>query len=320
MGSLDWANLSIGIRNLFELAGLIVRHRPDVVLLTASQGKLALMRDALMVLIARGLRRRVVTYLRGGGYASVRARQGWAAGRALRYILKASARVIVLGDNLIDMVRAVYPAARVAVVPNGCPQAVPPGAVGSRQRSRPLVLYIGALSRTKGIDDLLHAAGAIVTSVPSAEMIFCGEWSPAGYQKDAMDLVGRLDLAEFVAYPGPVTGEEKAALLARAWVLVVPSHSEGQPWVILEAMSAGVPVIATDTGAIARTVQDATTGFVIPVGDRNALADRVVTVVQDDELWSRMSRESVERYRDLFTVEQSHDALASVLEQVARGE
>jgi glycosyltransferase involved in cell wall biosynthesis len=123
-----------------------------------------------------------------------------------------------------------------------------------------------------------------------------------------------------VRFPGPVGIAEKAALLARASVLVLPSHSEGQPWVILEAMSAGVPVVATDTGAIPETIVDGVGGFVIPIGDTLALAARVTELLRDDDLWTRMSQAALQRYQERFTVERSHSALADELCRVARGE
>ena len=319
MGALDWGNVSLGIRHLFGLVGMIVKYRPDVVLLTASQGRLALLRDALFVLVARVFRRRVATYLRGSGYAAVRARQGLMAGRALRYILKASARVLVLGKSLVPMAQAVYPEARVAVVPNGCPPAVAPDLVGTREEHHPLVAYLGALSRTKGIDDLLGAAQEIAVRVPGVEFLLCGEWSPAQYRLQVEDLVEKNGLAPAVSFPGPQAGEEKATLLARAWVLVVPSPSEGQPWVILEAMSAGTPVVATDTGAIPETVADGQSGFVVAVGDREALARSITVLLENTPLRERMSRESARRYQERFTLEHSHAALAAVLEEAARG-
>jgi glycosyltransferase involved in cell wall biosynthesis len=320
IGSFDWHNVYLGIKHPAQLVCLLVKERPDLVLLTASQGTLGLIRDGLFVLLGRAFDARVVTYLRGSRYADMRDTQGRLAARLLRSIFKASSRVLVLSEDLVGMAQKVYPDARVAVVPNGCPPAVRPGQVGQRDEKHPLLLYVGKLSRAKGVDDALLAARSIAASVPNLEFVLCGDWDPPAYQAEAMRLVEEGALTSVVRFPGSTTGQEKETLLARAWVLVVPSHSEGQPWVILEAMSAGLPVVATDTGAIAETVEDGVGGFVVAIGDSKVLAERVISLMRDRGLWKRTSEGALRQYQERFTVEHSHVALADELCRVARRE
>ncbi len=320
IGLLDWRNVLLGVKHLAQLVGLLARKRPQVVMLTVSQGLFGLVRDALLVCAARAFRAKVVAYLRGSGYAEVRIKEGWIAGYLLRFILRASSRTIVLGGGLVAMAHAVCPKTRVAVVPNGCPPAVPADQAGLRDESRPLLAYIGRLAVVKGIENAVRAACIVVDAVPDLEFDLCGEWENPADEAKMEGLVRDLGLSDHVSFPGAVAGQEKEALLARAWVLVLPSYSEGHPWVILEAMSAGVPVVATNTGAIPETVEDGVTGYVVPVGDDKALAARVTELLRDHDLWTRMSREALRRYRDHFTVERSHSALADELCRVARSE
>lgn len=319
MGKLEWRNLYLGVKHLLQLLSLLARERPDITLLTLSQGKFALMRDGLFASAARTFRSRTVSYLRGSGYADIARRQGWLSGRVLRSLLKHSARVLVLGQNLVGMAHSVYPGSVIAVVPNGCTPAVPAEWVGMRDETRPVMAYLGALSPAKGVTDALLAARDIVAKVPSLEFSLVGQWSSQKYEIETRRLVKEQGLSNSVRFPGPEMGEGKQALLARAWVLVVPSHSEGQPWVILEAMSAGLPVVATDTGAIPETVHNGVSGFVVPVGDQKALARWVIELVSNEDLWKHMSRESLRLYEERFTLEHSHRALADVLEHVAEG-
>jgi glycosyltransferase involved in cell wall biosynthesis len=318
----DWRNAWLGVKHLVQLVRLLAGEKVQVSLLTASQGTLGLIRDGLLALIIRASGSLLVVYLRGSGYANIRATRGRLADYILRSLLNHSTRVIVLGEGLVEMARSVCPEARVVVIPNGCPLAVDAAQIGARDVTRPVVAYIGRLSRKKGIDEAMRAAAQIVAAGGSAtlgdpEFVLAGEWEPASYESHVRALVDELGLSDFVHLPGPVWGNEKAELLQRAWVLIVPSYSEGHPWVILEAMSAGLPVVATDTGAIAETVLDGTSGFVVPVKDSQALAGRVSALLQDDNLWTEMSRESSKRYQELFTAERSHSALADVLVEVA---
>lgn len=317
IGRFTWGNVGLALRHILELTHLLRTTRPDVVLLTASQGLLGLLRDGLFVSTARMFRTRVVAYLRGSKYADMRREQGWLAAAVLRSIVKHASLVLVLGESLVGMAQSVYRGCRVAAVPNGCPPAVPVEQVGCRREDRPLVLYVGRLSRDKGLEDTLAAAGTIVASVPNVEFVMCGDWDSPEYEAATRSLVEKYGLAAVVDFPGVVSADARAGLLTRAWVVVVPSHSEGQPWVILEAMSAGVPVVATDTGAVAETVGDGQGGRVIPVGDTQALAQAVISLLQDDRLWKNVSQQAVRRYRERFTVERSHTLLAEELCQAA---
>jgi hypothetical protein len=316
IGLLDWRNVCLGFKHLARMAHLLWRERPAITLLTASQGKYGLLRDVLFALIASLLGSSVVTYLRGSGYADVRADEGLLAASALRCMLRRSSQVIVLGQRLVEMAHAVCPKAIVAIVPNGGPPAVPAKAVGARDPDRPVLLYLGRLGPPKGIEDALSATAIITTAVPSLEFVLCGDWETPTFRDRTMSLIRDLGLDRTVSLPGPTTGAEKEDLLTRAWVLILPSRSEGHPWVILEAMSAGIPVVATDTGAIAETITDGVDGFVVPVGDIVALAQRTTALLTDQNLWRRMAEASSRDYLARFTLQASHDALAAVLSQV----
>ena len=318
MGGLGWRNVFLGIKHVCRVVWLLANERPRVTLLTASAGKYALLRDGLFVVLALTFRSRVVTYLRGSMYADVPAVQGRLAGNILRFIISKSARVIVLGESQRSMAQAICSEASVAVVPNGCTAAVTPGQVGVRDETRPTVLYVGRLSRAKGLEVALRAVQLVAKSVPNSSFFFCGEWDTPRYRQEMTSLVEQQELGDMVHFPGPTVGREKESLLARAWVLIVPSFSEGQPWVILEAMSAGVPVVASDTGAIAETVRNGAAGFVVPAGDSAMLADRITSLLRDDAVWKRMSAEAEKRHCELFTLEKSHRLLADQLCQVAR--
>jgi glycosyltransferase involved in cell wall biosynthesis len=317
IGKFDWHNALLGVRHVCRLVRLLATEHPDIAMLTASQGRFGLLRDAIFVRLARLFRSKVVVHLRGSGYAGLRETEGRCAAHDLRVILKHSSLVIVLGNSLVDMAHSVYPQSQVAVIPNGCPPATRPELVGRRDEGRPLLAYIGLLGPAKGLEEALKAARTVADVVPTLQFVLCGEWESPQYKAKVLQLVEELGITGIVRFPGPIAGEEKEALLGRAWVLVVPSHSEGHPWVIIEAMSAGLPVVATDTGAIAETVEDGATGFVVPIGDVDAMAMCITTLLRDDAIWKRMSEASVCRHRALFTVERSHSLLADELCRVA---
>src|ERR671936_2851919 len=90
--------------------------------------------------------------------------------------------------------------------------------------------------------------------------------------------------------------------LHRTWrAFAAPSLHEGFPLAALEAMASGLPIVASDTGGLPEMVDDGRTGFLVPVGDAEALAQRLALLLSDDQLCGRMSSASRERVRQRFS-------------------
>jgi glycosyltransferase involved in cell wall biosynthesis len=119
-----------------------------------------------------------------------------------------------------------------------------------------------------------------------------------------------------VVFAGPVEGPVKEALLAEAWIMAFPSHSEGHPLVVLEGLSAALPVVTTCVGALPDTIEDGVEGYVLGVRDAGALANRIVRLITDDVLRSEMSRRARTRYEREFTAGRFVDSLAAVFLEI----
>ena len=88
--------------------------------------------------------------------------------------------------------------------------------------------------------------------------------------------------------------------LAEAAVLALPSHAEGLPMVILEAMACGLPVVASEVGGIPDLVRHGTTGLLHPAGDVSALAECLRRVLREPDMAARMARYAWTEVRDVY--------------------
>ncbi|WP_375177143.1 glycosyltransferase [Marinobacter mobilis] len=109
----------------------------------------------------------------------------------------------------------------------------------------PMVLGVGRLSREKGFDRLVRAFPGILKAWPSAGLLIVGE---GGQRQTLEELIHTLGLEGRVLLPGYVNNV--AASMAKAGVLCMPSHTEGLPITLLEAMSVGIPIVAASVGEI----------------------------------------------------------------------
>ena len=223
----------------------------------------------------------------------------------LRWLIRLPFRVastnIVLGQGfrrwLVDELGVA--ADKVEVVPNGV-------AVESRPL-RPLaagagpveLLFLGNLEPRKGVADLLAALAALPPGTPGWRLTLAGGGRLEGYRRRAEDL----GIGNRVRFSGWVDRREAQALLAHADALVLPSHREGLPLVILEALGCGTPVLCTPVGAIPELLTDGDTALFCAPGDRADLSRRLGELIASPNLRQRLSERGRRLFAERFTID-----------------
>lgn len=304
LGALDLRNVALALRHLAQLLWALAGTRPEAVYVPVSQTTLGFLRDALFVWPALLARSRVILHLRGGRfdlfYREASAPVRW----LVRQTLARVSAMIVLGERLRPDMARLMPADRVFVVPNGLD--LPPLGRKRGEEGRPFtVLYLGNLVRSKGWFVLLEAAALAARRHPGCAFTFAGAWMDPQDEREAKVFVEEHGLVGTVAFLGTTTGEAKAACLAAADVLAFPTFYpyEGHPWVIVEALAAGLPVISTDHACIPETVEDGVNGFIVPKQDPEALAARILDLADDPARRRAMGEASRRIYRERYTAE-----------------
>ncbi len=171
---------------------------------------------------------------------------------------------------------------------------------------------IGTIARhdpVKGLDVLLDA----MPLLPGVQLVLIGSGAETEALRGQCERLGLADRVEFRDVPW----DEKAAdHLASFDLLVLPSRDEGFPVTIMEAMLAGLPVVATDVGSVRESVDDESTGLVVPPEDPAALADAIERLVDDPALRERMGAEARSRGVDRFTVDATVRAYLDLYREV----
>jgi len=213
--------------------------------------------------------------------ALVREVVGWFY-RAMDHVLVPSAWVG-------DLVQGLGVAAdRLMRVPRGVDRALfkperrRPDAFAAWGVTGPVILYVGRLSREKGLDHLLEAFRAVAPSAPCARLVLVGD-GPLRAELERTAPPG-------CVFTGTVTGEALATLYASAHVFVFPSETETFGNAVVEAQASGVPVIVAATGATAEHVVDGVTGFAIDPRDTATMRRALLRLLEEPELHARMAR------------------------------
>ena len=222
-------------------------------------------------------------------------------------LLKRSDVIVAMTqESVMELDGIGYPKASILKVTNGI-SLIPP--VSSKRCSSTMVnaIYVGRLSPEKGLPDLLHAWATVKARATRAvKLRIIGE----GPQEDELRALAlALDLgnsAEFSGYCKDVPTE-----LGKADLFVIPSYAEGNSNAILEAMRAGLPIVATRMGGAAMQVGNEGERFLVLPGDREALIDRLFQLIQDEALRCRLGTAMRARIEDVFAI----DRVAATYEQ-----
>lgn len=263
-------------------------RRADVAHLNTNFG-FALYRTCAIaeVLRLRGIP--TVIHLHGGDFETHFKRRP----RAIRWVIANLLRhsmIVTMTRATEAFVRDSLDHPRVVYVPNFTKlERFEPGLRASGPEHRLRVLFVGWVMRGKGIFELLEA----IAELPGAHLDIVGPFVPAGDEHPQAEIEERLAdprLAGRVALHGPKPHERLADFYRDADVFALPSHREGFPLVLIEAMAAELPVVVTPVGAMGDLVREARCGTIVPPNDVSSLTDALRDLATHPERRAEMAR------------------------------
>jgi glycosyltransferase involved in cell wall biosynthesis len=212
---------------------------------------------------------------------------------AIRFLWRRAAAVVANGTGLSELAETALPGLTVPVVPNGVhvPAAASPTA---RMRDAVRLLFVGRLVHQKGCDILLDALAGL------RHLPFTLDVVGDGPDRVALEAqAAAAGIADRVTFAGWVPRERMGEHFLAAAAFVLPSHIEGMPNAMLEAMAHGLPVVATDVPGNRDLVEHGRTGLLVPPASAEALAAAIERVIGDAGLRARLgaaAREHVARH------------------------
>ena len=228
-----------------------------------------------------------------------------------RLTLFASEHVIAVSSAVAEHARRLGRGDRpMTVIPNGVDTAV----FHPSPEPRPLgktVLFVGRLVSNKGPQTLVEAAPEVLKRHQDARFLFLGE---GPLHKALRRRTRSLGIDQNVAFLG--TRSDVAEIMRGAALLARPSTLEGMPLTVLEGMASGLPVVATPVGGTPELVSDGVNGRLVPPGDSNALASRIIELLDDPHLAAEMGRHGRQRAAAGYTWERVIARTEAVYAQV----
>ena len=177
-----------------------------------------------------------------------------------------------------------------------------------------IIIFVGSLRPVKGVKYLIKAMKIVRQKEPNARLILIGNGEE---KQDLVKLTGDLNLGNLITFVGKIPNEKVPEYMAASNVFVLPSLSEGFPLVSLEAMACGLPIVVSRVCGLPEIVEDGKNGFLVESGNPEQIAEKVLLLLEDDELRERMSRNNKEKVKD-YTWEGVIGRLERIYEAIGR--
>ena len=315
LGLVDFTNIYVAVSSYFRMLYILLLRRPDLVYMQISQTTIGYLKDSVYIILAKIFRIKVLCHLRGGNfrnwYDSCKGLTKWYI-RSIHSLVNGQ---IVLGECLRVLFQGIVESEQIYVVPNGKDVNVKVDQVKTGVKT--IVLFTANMRRSKGVIDVLNAIPSLCKKFINIEFHFAGAWSESDVKEEIL-LFLKDNPGLPIIWRGKVVGQEKDHMFCHADIFVFPTYypAEGHPWVIVEAMAAGLPIVSTDHAAITESVIDGENGIIVEKRNAVAVATALGKLVEDVELRRRMGGMSRELYQENFTEAKMIEHLSLAFEKV----
>jgi glycosyltransferase involved in cell wall biosynthesis len=326
-GNFSWRTVLDDLTLMGRTVSSLVTKRPKLTYFCIAQSRLGLWRDAGLIGLARLLGSKCLVQLRGGNFRNV-FQDELTPGeqRLIKVALNFLDGVIVLDQSLTWIFQGLVPSDHIFVLSNGVPETytndakISAAKVRRQDSSIIKVTFLSNLLKGKGFETLLETAALLAQRGQNQDFVFtlAGAAPDSETARQVQGFVDSHDLTASVSITGEILGPEKWELLLNSDVFVFPSYyrPEGQPWAIIEALAAGLPVISTAQGAIPAMVKEGINGFIVPARNPAAIAARLRLLQRDPDLRLAMGQASRDLYLSHFTGEKFVKGFAAIIDRV----
>jgi glycosyltransferase involved in cell wall biosynthesis len=301
------------IQQLYRWLAHLMFRRPDLAHYAISHGW-AMEKGLLLMKLARLFGVRTVGHLHSGGFPDHwKSLPRWRRNFAEREFDKLDGMVLASEWWKGEIVKHVpFPAERLRVVNNPINYSFEAEALEFPARREPMiVLGIGIMGRAKGVMEIVEAAGEVSRKAP-LDLRLAGAEREPGILKTVQETVAEKSLQDVVTVTPSISDEEKQELFRQSSILLLPSHYENFPIVVLEAAAAGMAIISTRVGAVPEFFEDGVSALFVDIGDSRQLAEAIYSLVSNPDECVRLG----EAAREVFRARLARDAIMASLDTV----
>ncbi|MEM9831976.1 MAG: glycosyltransferase [Bacteroidota bacterium] len=295
------------VTHLFAIILRIIYYRfrhstPVLYYMPVGNNYVPLYRDIIILILTRWLFKKTVFHFRSAGVSSL-----YPTLNGLMKILYRRAFFypelgIRLSKGTPPDGESIY-AKRNIIVPNGVEDFYPRYKSKHEKNKVPVILYIGIIMESKGIDTLLETAAILKKENYQFKVRLVGKIVSKTYESRIQNIIDNNNLAGIIELPGARYDDEKWQEVLGADIFLFPSHFETFGLSVLEAMQFKLPVVASNVGGLPDLVVHQKTGFLAEVKNSTDFAEKTTQLLESPKLRENMGQAGRQHYLSSFTVE-----------------
>ncbi|HEX6848051.1 MAG TPA: glycosyltransferase family 4 protein [Chitinophagaceae bacterium] len=313
LGKFSVRKITKSIALAFKILFRLLSFKPRVVHFTLAPSGFAFYRDAAYVFIIKLFTRNLVLHLHGKGFQN-----GIENSKPFKYFSKKifkNSYCIHLSETLQKDVPDLHVKKRF-LIPYGVP-VVKNNFPEKNDNSTIRLLTISNYVRSKGILDIIDAVEIVVKTHTQFHVRLVGK----PYDLDIKYLnnyVSERNLANFISITGPKYGNEKFEELNNGHIFILPTYypNEAFPVSLLEALQFGLPCITTPEGGIPDMIEDGFTGFLVAPKNKEQLADRILQLLQNEQMRNTMSANTKLIFEEKYTLEKFEKNIVMTIKEI----
>lgn len=249
-------------------------------------------RKRILINIAKGLRKKVIYHIHGAEFHLFYNHNK----DVVKKTLKKTNAIITLSESWKHFFEQEVGVNNVKVVPNITPHIQQLSRI-TQDKKITHITFIGTLCERKGVYDIIQVVTDNREAITGKLIInLCGNGEVEKVEK----MIQVNSLGNIIKCKGAVNSSEISHILKDSDIYILPSYNEGLPISILEAMSYTLPVISTPVGGIPEVVKDGENGFLVQPGDKEALYNAIMNLVEDKSLREKMGKISYQKVQPHF--------------------
>ncbi len=264
-------------------------------------------RKSIVCAMARLRRRPYVLHVHGAEFSKFYHEECGAISKwIVRHTLERAAVLLALSGQWQETLKRIAPRATVQTLPNAVALRNVPARAPEDAPIR--VLFAGRIGARKGAFELLRAFARLAPQFPAATLVCAGD----GEGEKLKQLARELGVADRVECPGWLNAEQMADELQRASLFALPSHDEGVPIALLEAMSHSLPVLTTPVGGIPEVIESERNGLMVEPGNVEAIERTLERLLRSPAERERLGAAARATIAERYSLESSIERLAAL--------
>ena len=298
----------LNIRKIYQFIKLVINLiksirsiRPDIIYFSLMPVGKGLLRDMFFVAVIKWYKVTPVYHLHNKGIK--RNSKIWILRKLYEYIFRGS-YIIHLSRNLYEheTSRLKLKNCKFRIIPNGI--SLFKHIEAEKQDSVINLLYLSNLFPQKGIIDLIEIYRILVKKLPDIRLSVVGGFPYRKTHRQVVNLIKKFNLEDKILFKGPKYGRQKAREYKQADIFVYPTtfRQECFPLVILEAMQSGLPIFASDEGAISEIIDNCVNGIVLQNWTAESFSAEIEFLIKDETLRSKLGENARKTFREFYTV------------------